>query len=185
MQSILSHYSPLQIEKAKKIRAIFFDVDGVLTDGGIIYDNDGTEYKKFNVKDGQIVKPLRGKGFIVGAITGRASEVVKFRCNELCLDFHYHGVKDKLTQYQQVKEAYQLGDDEIAYIGDDLIDLPVLLKCGLGVAPADALSYVKEQASLVTQAVGGRGVLRETADFILAAQGVLEEIISSYCDRSL
>jgi len=85
------------IKKAKRIKAILFDVDGVLTDGGIIYDNSGLEYKKYNVKDGQIISYLKRLGFVVGAITGRESDVVKNRCIELKLDFHKHGVKDKLV----------------------------------------------------------------------------------------
>ena len=131
------------VKKAQKIRAIFFDVDGVLTDGGIIYDNSGNEIKRFNVKDGQIISNLKRYGFIVGAITGRDSQVVKNRCIELKLDYHEHGVSDKLTMYEDAKKRFELNDDEIAYIGDDIIDIPVLIRCGLSAAPADARSYIK------------------------------------------
>ncbi len=91
------------IEKAKNIKAIIFDIDGVMTDGGIIYDDRGLEYKRYNVKDGQIISHLKRLGFIVGAITGRESDVVKNRCKELKLNFHKHGVKDKLVEYKNLK----------------------------------------------------------------------------------
>lgn len=180
MDSILNQYSSSQIEKASKIKAIFCDVDGVLTDGGIIYDNNGNEFKKFNVKDGQIMSHIKRAGILIGAITGRESDVVKFRCQELNFDFHHHGVKDKLKIYQELKEKYLLKDEEIAYLGDDIIDIPILLICGMGIVPSDALSYVFDYANVITLAKGGGGVLREAADFILASQGKMEEIINFY-----
>lgn len=183
MESIIKQYSPSQLEKAAKIKAIITDVDGVLTDGGIIYDNDGKEFKRFNVKDGQIISHLKRAGILVGAITGRESEVVKFRCKELQFDFHFHGAKDKLKIYQDIKEKYHLKDEEIAYLGDDIIDIPILTICGLGIVPSDAIAYVYDYASIITFAKGGGGVLREAADFILAAQGKMEDIIQFYLDQ--
>lgn len=165
-------------EKAKKIKAIVFDVDGVLTDGGIIYDNSGMEYKRFNVKDGQIISHLKKNGFVVGAITGRNSEVVKNRCKELKLDFHYHGSSDKLVQYNKIKEEYKLSDEEIAYIGDDIIDLSILTRCGLSSTPQDARIYIKENVDFITPSRGGDGVLRDLADFILEAQDKLSDILN-------
>ncbi len=164
-------------QKAKNIKAIVFDVDGVLTDGGIIYDNSGMEIKRFNVKDGQIISHLKKAGFVVGAITGRDSQVVKNRCKELKLDFHYHGSSDKLVQYEKIKENYALKDAEIAYIGDDIIDLSILSRCGLSATPNDARSYMKENVDFVIPSKGGDGVLRDLADFILNEQGLLESII--------
>lgn len=163
--------------KAEKIKAIVFDVDGVLTDGGIIYDSTGLEYKRYNVKDGQIISHLKKSGMIVGAITGRESQVVKNRCEELKLDFHYHGVSDKLVQYEKIKEAYKLQDEEIAYIGDDIIDLPILTRCGLSATPHDARYYIKERVDFITPSRGGDGALRDFADFILESQGLLNDII--------
>lgn len=165
------------IEKAKKIRAIVFDVDGVLTDGGIIYDNSGMEIKRFNVKDGQIISHLKKAGFIVGAITGRDSLVVKNRCEELKLNFHYHGSSNKLIQYEKIKNTYNLKDEEIAYIGDDIIDLSILTRCGLSATPNDARVYMKENVDLVLPSSGGDGVLRDLADYILQEQGLLKDII--------
>lgn len=166
--------------KAKKIKAIAFDVDGVLTDGGIIYDNSGMEIKRFNVKDGQIIAHLKRADFVVGAITGRDSQVVKNRCEELKLDFHYHGSSDKLVQYEKIKEDYNLKDEEIAYIGDDIIDLPILTRCGLSATPHDARTYIKSYVDVVTDSRGGDGALRDLADMILASQELFGTILNDY-----
>jgi len=164
-------------EKAKKIKAILFDVDGVLTDGGIIYDNNGLEYKRYNVKDGQIISHLKRLGFIVGAITGRESDVVKNRCIELKLDYHKHGVKDKLIEYKNFKSKYSLDDTQIAYIGDDIIDLSILTRCGLSATPNDARKYIKENVDIITDVKGGEGVFRDIADYILESQDLLKILI--------
>jgi 3-deoxy-D-manno-octulosonate 8-phosphate phosphatase (KDO 8-P phosphatase) len=164
-------------QKAQKIKAILFDVDGVLTDGGIIYDDNGVEYKRYNVKDGQIISHLKRFGFIVGAITGRESNVVKNRCVELKLDFHKHGVKNKLIEYKNFKNKYNLTDEQIAYIGDDIIDLPILNICGLSATPSDARKYIKRNVDIVTLSKGGDGVLRDIADYILESQNILDEIV--------
>ena len=164
-------------QKAKKIKAIVFDVDGVLTDGGIIYDNSGMEIKRFNVKDGQIISHLKKNGIVVGAITGRNSQVVKNRCEELKLDFHFHGSSNKLIQYQKIKEEYNLSDEEIAYIGDDIIDLPILTRCGLSSTPNDARAYIKQYTDYITPSKGGDGALRDLADMILEEQGFLKIIL--------
>jgi len=164
-------------DKAKKIKGIIFDVDGVLTDGGIIYDNDFKEYKRFNVKDGQIISHLRSNGFVVGAITGRDSDVVKKRCQELKLDFHEHGVHNKLLKYENFKKKFNLKDDEISYIGDDIIDLCVLSRVGLSACPADARYYMKDNVDIVLDSKGGDGAVRDLCDIILEAQGKLEAII--------
>jgi 3-deoxy-D-manno-octulosonate 8-phosphate phosphatase (KDO 8-P phosphatase) len=164
-------------EKAKKIKAIITDVDGVLTDGGIIYDNDYREYKRYNVKDGQIITHLKQLGFIVGAITGRESSVVKKRMEELKFTFHYHGIKDKLLEYENIKLKYNLKDEEIAYIGDDIIDLSILCRCGLSVTPKDAREYIQNEVDIVTPSKGGEGVFRDVADMILREQELLENLI--------
>lgn len=178
MEKHFSSHSSERIAKAKKIKAIITDVDGVLTDGGIIYDNNGMEFKRFNVKDGQVVKALREQGLVTGVITGRNSEVVKFRCRELKFDFHHHGVKNKVALLEKELQERKLNWEEVAYIGDDLPDLCIFEKCGLSVLPSDGLSYLQKEVDWVTQAAGGRGVFREVADFILWAQGKLEDIIA-------
>jgi 3-deoxy-D-manno-octulosonate 8-phosphate phosphatase (KDO 8-P phosphatase) len=177
MESILSLYPEFIIQKASQVRIIVFDVDGVLTDGGIIYDDNGVEYKRFHVRDGQIVGVLRQLGYKTCAITGRDSAVVKHRMEELKVDFHYHGVQDKLGVLDVVRKKLKLYYHEIAYIGDDLPDIKPISICGLGVTPADAPVYVKSQADLVTASKGGEGVLREVADLILASQNMLENLL--------
>ena len=165
------------LQKAKNIRAILFDIDGVFTDGGIIYDDNGVEYKRYNVKDGQIISHLKRLGFIIGAITGRESDVVKNRCTELKLDFHKHEVKDKLVEYNLFKDKYNFKDEDIAYIGDDIIDLSILTRCGLSGTPNDARAYIKENVDIITDTKGGEGVFRDIADYILKSQNLLEQLI--------
>ena len=164
-------------EKAKKIKAIIFDVDGVLTDGRIIYNNEGMESKEFNVKDGQIIQHLKLHEILTGVITGRDSQVVRNRCNELKFDFHYHGVKRKGEKFDDILMEFGLNADEVAFIGDDINDLPVLIQCGLAATPADGHYKVKEHVDLVLQAKGGEGALRELADLVLESQGFYELII--------
>lgn len=171
------NYSEHILKKARNIKAIIFDVDGVLTDGGIIYDNAGMEFKRFNVKDGQIIKYLKQAGILTGVITGRDSPVVRNRCEELKIDKHYHGVKNKIEVYEKLKSKWSLNDEEIAYIGDDINDLPVLTRCGLSSTPADGHVKVRERVDLVLHSRGGEGALRELADMVLEAKGLYEEII--------
>ena len=165
--------------KAKNIKALLFDVDGVLTDGGIIYDNNGQEYKRFNVKDGQIIKHLRRYKILTGVITGRDSPVVRNRCEELGIDLHHHGIHDKLSTFTEILETHNLKPEEVAYVGDDINDLPVLTKCGLSATPADGHEAVRERVAYVLDSKGGEGALRELADTILKARGFYDEIISS------
>jgi 3-deoxy-D-manno-octulosonate 8-phosphate phosphatase (KDO 8-P phosphatase) len=179
----LSHVSPEVFEKAKNIKLLITDVDGVLTDGGIIYDDSGLEYKKYNVKDGLIVQHLRKSKILVGAITGRTSQVVESRCEELKFDFHYHGIKDKGRKLDEVLETLEIALEEVAYIGDDLIDLPVLVRVGLSIAPSDALPYIKSAVHYVSPFAGGQGVFRESADMLLHAKGLLIPLIENLSQK--
>jgi len=165
------------IEKARKIKCLITDVDGVMTDGAIIYDNTGMEYKQFNVKDGQIIQHLRANHILIGVITGRDSQVVRNRCEELKFDFHFHGIRQKGETLPHVLTEHALDLNEIAYIGDDINDLPILKKVGLSATPQDGHAKVKEQVDWVLAAAGGKGALREVADFILEAQGMYHSII--------
>ncbi len=183
MENILLHYPEDLRRKAARIRAIVFDVDGVLTDGGIIYSNSGDESKRFNVRDGAIIRPLKEEGFIVGAITGRSSELVEYRMNELKVDFCFQGVKNKYSRIAEIAERYSLEWEEICYIGDDMIDMASLEAVGLGAIPADAPTYIADAADFVTRTKGGEGVLREVADFVLAAQGKMPKVIESFTSR--
>ena len=172
-------------ERAKSIKVFITDIDGVMTDGGIIYDDLGTEYKKYDVKDGLIVQHLRKAKILVGAITGRASQVVENRCEELKFDFHYHGVKDKGKKLAEVLQIMEVAMDEVAYIGDDLIDLPILANVGLAISPADALPYVKMHSHYVSPYAGGKGVFREVADIILHSKGQLIPLIETLSKKEL
>ncbi len=165
-------------KKASKIKAIVFDVDGVLTDGGIIYDNSGMELKRFNVKDGQIIKYLKQAGIFTAVITGRDSAVVRNRCEELKIDQHFHGISNKLAIYEQLKESWGLIDEEIAYIGDDINDLPILERSGLSCTPSDGHYKVKERVDLILKQAGGTGTLRELSDLVLEAQGLYDDILN-------
>lgn len=180
-EKIISEYfsqvSPDIWERAKKIKLLITDIDGVMTDGGILYDNQEMEFKKFNVKDGLIVYHLRRSNIMVGAITGRESRVVQNRCEELKFDFHYHGVKNKGKKFDEVLETLELTADEVAYIGDDLIDLPIMARVGLAVVPSDALAYIKPIAHYISRFEGGKGVFREVGDLLLHANESLVPII--------
>jgi len=126
-----------------------------------------------------IVQHLKKAGFLVGAITGRASQVVENRCEERRFDFHYHGVKDKLKKLTELMETMELDLEEVAYIGDDLIDLPVLTRVGLAIAPADALPYVRAAVAYVSPFDGGKGVFREVGDLLLHAKGQLVPLVDN------
>ena len=114
---------------------------------------------------------------MIGVITGRDSKVVRYRCIELNIDFHKHGVKNKLIEYEIFKQEYKLKDENISYIGDDIIDLIIFSKCGLSATPFDARYYIKENVDIVTNTKGGEGVFRDIADFVLESQNLLSSII--------
>ena len=179
VKEVLGKYSKEQIKKAAQIKAIFFDVDGVLTDGRIIYDETGKEIKNFNVKDGYIISHLKKAGILVGIITGRDSKVVSNRAAELKLDFCHQGIVDKFSVFDKLVAFHKLKKKQVAYIGDDINDLGVLRACGLSACPADTFDYIKKEVDIVTEARGGEGVVREIADLVLAAKGILDKILKS------
>lgn len=177
--NILSRYSKEQIKKASFIKAIFFDVDGVLTDGRIIYDETGKEIKSFHVKDGLIIGYLKKAGIITGAISGRESAAVTKRLSELKVDFCHQGIVDKAMVFEKLMDHYKLKTKETIFIGDDINDLPVFRLCGFSVCPADSPEYIKVKADLVSSAKGGQGVLREVADLVLASKGLFDKILKA------
>ena len=177
MKQILSKYTKEQVKKASAIKAIFFDVDGVLSDGKIIYDETGKEIKNFNVKDGQIISFLKKAGIITGAVSGRESGVTTKRMAELKVDFCHQGILDKASTVEKLADHYKIKLKEVAFIGDDINDLAVFKLAGFSACPADTFDYIKERVDLVTVAKGGRGVLREVADLVLAARGEFEKIL--------
>ncbi|MGB4064917.1 MAG: HAD-IIIA family hydrolase [Azonexus sp.] len=166
--------------RAANIKLIAFDIDGVMTDGGLHYTDDGHELKTFNVQDGLGVVLLRRAGIKVAIITGRTSNVVNCRAKDLGVEHVFHGVGDKGAVSGQLLEQLGLQWSELAFMGDDLIDLPAMTRCGLAIAPANARPVVKERAHLVTEAGGGKGAVREAIEFLLAAQGKLDAAFAPY-----
>lgn len=171
------------IAKAKKIRLAIFDVDGVLTNGMLYYAPDGTELKKFHVHDGQGLKLLQKTGVSIAIITSRQSTVVTKRMQDLGITHVYQNQKDKVPAYEEIKQKLKVTDDEIAYVGDDLPDLPLIRRVGLGITVANAPDIMQKHAHWVTQAEGGQGAAREVCDFIMQAQGHYQQIINTYLER--
>lgn len=168
------------LKKAADIRLVIFDVDGVLTDGSLYLGNNGEELKAFNIKDGLGMKMLLDSGVEIGIITGRSSQLVADRMQSLGIRHIYQGQKEKLPAYERLKQELGLEDRQIAYMGDDLIDLPLMLRTGLSVTVADAYALVKEHAHWQTTLPGGRGAARELCELIMAAQGTLEPALAAY-----
>ncbi len=166
-----------QLEKiARGIRFLVLDVDGVLTDGSIILDNEGNEFKSFHVRDGHGIKMLQRAGVQVAIITGRQSKVVERRALELDIKEVYQGRKEKVITYDIIKEKFNLIDNEVAYVGDDIVDIPIFKRVGLSIAPSDATDETKAHAMMVTKNRGGRGAVREVCDFLLRARGAWEAV---------
>ncbi len=167
-------------ERLKKIRLLLLDVDGVMTDGRIIFDSNGVESKFFNVKDGHGIKMLQRSGVEVGIISGRESMVVTNRAKELGIAIVYQKAIDKLTPFRAILAETGLGEEEVAFVGDDVIDIPVLRRVGFAAAPPDAVAEVLPYVHLVTSKGGGWGAVREVCDLIMRAQGSWEEVTSRY-----
>ena len=167
-------------EKAKKIRLLLLDVDGVMTDGGIILDSSGGEIKAFNEKDGHGIKLLMRAGVEVGILSGRESPVVTRRAEELGISLVKQRSLNKAGTFREILEERSLKEEEVAYIGDDLTDLPVLRKAGLSAAVADAVEEVKKEADYVTTRPGGRGAVRELIELILKSQDKWDMVTERY-----
>jgi 3-deoxy-D-manno-octulosonate 8-phosphate phosphatase (KDO 8-P phosphatase) len=167
-------------EKLKDIRLLLLDVDGVMTDGGIIYDGNGLETNVFNVKDGHGIKMLQRFGIEVGIITGRTSVVVDIRAKELGIELVYQGALKKLVSYDEIKQKRGLKDSQIAYMGDDVIDVPVMRRVAFAAAPSDGLEETRNVAHYVTICGGGRGAVREVCDLILKGRGMWSDVESRY-----
>ncbi|MBS1113736.1 MAG: 3-deoxy-D-manno-octulosonate 8-phosphate phosphatase [Nitrospirae bacterium] len=161
---------------AKKIKLLILDVDGVLTDGSIILDNHGNELKFFHVRDGHGIKMLMLSGVHVALITGRQSQVVEKRADELGIRDVFQKCYDKKIAYDELIRKYSLDDSEIAYVGDDIVDIPILKKVGFPVVVADAHEEVKAFAHMITTKEGGRGAVREICDLLLQAKGLREDL---------
>ena len=171
-------------ERLGKIEMLFLDVDGVLTDGRIIFDSNGIESKFFNVKDGHGIKLLQRAGIEVGIISGRKSQVVTNRAVELGISRVYQGVLDKLAVYREILGDSGMDDSRIAFMGDDVIDIPVMRRVGFAAAPADAVEEVLPFAHFVARNRGGWGAVREVCDLILKGRGLWGEATARYFDPS-
>ena len=167
-------------DRCKNVRLILSDVDGVLTDGGVIFDNQGIETKRFHIRDGLGIRLWQRVGHRFGILTGRTSHVVQVRATELGIDIVRQGFDDKLPVAMQLFEELQLTAEEVCYIGDDLTDLPVIRRVGLGVAVADAASEVAAAAHLTTKARGGEGAVREVVEMILKAQQRWDDLVQKF-----
>ncbi len=170
------------IDKAKKIRLLIADVDGVLTNGSLFYGSQGSEIKEFSVHDGLGMKLLEKSGVHLAIITAKQSQTVAIRMQDLNIKHVYQGQSNKLLAYEELKQKLNLNDAEIAYIGDDLPDLPLLRRVGLSVSVPNAPKVMHEHVAWVTQAAGGQGAVRELCEFIMKAKGTYDAMIASYLE---
>ena len=177
----LSGYDPLLLERAARIRALVLDVDGVLTDGQLYFDNQGNEMKAFSTRDGLGIRTLQRFGTVVALITGRQSEIVARRAANLKIELVHQGRNDKVNALNEVLAATGLDEGQVCYAGDDWLDIPVLARVGLAVTVPEADAVVKSHAHWITPRPGGRGAVRDICDLILAARGhdqqALDEIL--------
>ncbi len=165
-----------------KIKLLLLDVDGVLTDGRIIYDNQGNELKAFDVKDGHGLKMIQRAGIKVGIITGRRSAVVSHRAQELGIEILYQGALSKLEPYLEILSEQDLSAEQVAYVGDDIVDLPILHRVGFSATVADAVPDLFPCVDYVATRPGGGGAVREICDLLLHASGQWDEITKKYFD---
>ena len=168
------------VDRCRRIELILSDVDGVLTDGGIWYDNQGVELKGFNIRDGLGIKLWQRAGFKFGVLTARTSHIVKLRAVELGIDIVRQGFEDKLPVTKDILRERGLAPEQVCYIGDELTDLPVIRFVGLGVAVGDAAEEVRAAAAHTTRLSGGHGAVRELVETILKAKGRWDDVIQRY-----
>ncbi|GMR07948.1 MAG: 3-deoxy-manno-octulosonate-8-phosphatase KdsC [Gammaproteobacteria bacterium] len=170
------------LDKAKQIKLVIFDVDGVLTDGSLFYGDDGQEYKAFNSRDGHGMRMLQDSGVEIAIITGRTSRVVEIRMQSLGIKHVYQGQLDKVVAFDHLLKQIGIDAQQVAYVGDDVVDLPVMLKVGLAIAVADAHDLVIKHAHWQTPRPGGRGAGRDVCEMIMGAQGHLDNKMRQYIE---
>ena len=168
------------LDKAGKIELVIFDVDGVMTDGSLFMGDDGQEYKAFNSLDGHGMRMLQEGGINAAIITGRKSNVVEHRMKDLGITRVYQGYRDKIPAYEALISEVGLDIEQVAYVGDDVVDLPIMTRVGFAIAVQDAHPYVKKHAHWITQNVGGHGAVRDVCELILEARGLLTQTLESY-----
>lgn len=170
------------LTRASRIRLVIFDVDGVLTDGSLYLWNDGQEYKAFHTQDGLGMKLLKESGVELAVITGRVSEVVARRAASTGVSHYFEGVEDKLATFFGLLRDLGIGPEQCAFMGDDVVDLPPMRRCGLAITVPAAPDLVKTHAHYVTASEGGRGAVREACEFIMRAQGTLDARMAPYLE---
>ena len=178
-----SHFNDIPADirtRAARIKLAVFDVDGVLTDGKLLYSDDGREIKAFHVQDGFGLKRLMANGIEVAIITGRISHMVTERTAELGIAHVYQGQDDKLSCFEQITAALKLKNEECSYCGDDMPDVPVMRRVGLGIAVANAHPFAREHSHFRTLHRGGEGAVREVCDLLLMAQGKIEREFATF-----
>ena len=168
------------LQRAAKIKLVIFDVDGVLTDGRLIIDDRGMEHKAFHSRDGHGMKMMQETGVQIGIITGRTSDVVTHRMTSLGVAHVYQGQSDKTIAFEHLRSKTALAAEQIAFVGDDVVDLPVMRRVGLAIAVADAHGWVKKHAHWQTPTPGGRGAARDVCELIMEAQGTLNAKLREY-----
>ncbi|MBI5287297.1 MAG: HAD-IIIA family hydrolase [Deltaproteobacteria bacterium] len=176
----MKRLSKTLIEKIKAIKLLILDVDGVLTDGRIIYDDDGRQIKAFDVKDGHGIKLLMQGGVDVGIITARESRVILHRAKDLGIDIVYQKAIDKVKAFQEIIDKRGLQPNEVAYVGDDIVDLSILRRVGFSAAVNDSVEDIRGSVDWVTTKQGGRGAVREICELILKVQGKWEKVTERY-----
>ena len=164
---------------------IISDIDGVWTDGSFYIGTDGQEFKKFNVNDGVGVAMAKAAGYKIALISGRYSPATEYRAKELNIEDVYNGGLNKITAYEELKRKYNLIDSEIAYVGDDLIDIPVMEKVGIPIAVVNAIMNVKEISIYITKTAGGYGAFREAVSWIIKQQGRMDEVLKTMKEHIL
>lgn len=169
----MSQLSPVE-QRAKKIKVIVFDVDGVMTDGGLMIGDDGQEYKSFHSLDGLGMKLLKATGVEMAIITGRTSKVVTKRAETTGIAHFYQGVEDKLEAFEDLVKKMNVSPEECAFMGDDVVDLPPMRRAGLAITVPTATPLVKQYAHYTTQAQAGRGAVREVCELLMKAQGTFD-----------
>ena len=173
-------YTPENTERAKKIRILVLDIDGVLTDGRIIYGNYGDELKNFDVNDGMGIFMVKRAGIKCVILTAKASPVVSRRAKELRVDKLYQNFHYKIEALKKIQKKFKVKNEEICFVGDDVIDIPVLKRIGLAVCPPNAMEEVKPFAHFITEKRGGRGAVREVCNFLLKAQDKWDTVTERY-----
>ena len=172
--------SPELLERARAIKLAVFDVDGVMTDGSLYFSEAGETLKVFNSLDGHGLRMLQQGGIELAIISGRSSQALALRARELGITQLFQGIHDKLKTFEALRQSLRLTYEEIAAIGDDVVDLPILTRCGFAACVPAAPALVKQRVHYVTQASGGRGAVREFCEFILQAQGTLDGLLKCY-----